>query len=164
MSYAALATAEIIDSSAEHKRWKPAPHADTPVPIHILLAEDDESDITLTKYALDGAEIDYELHTLSSGAEVIPYLRGQGRYRDEPKPQLLMLDLSMPGKDGFEILADLSDKPECFGDLPIVILTGDKHSSFLKKSYGLNISAYLTKPCTAEKIQSAFAAIRNTKT
>lgn len=155
MPYAALATTEPTPYSDEQKMRPPALHPANAAPMHILLAEDDASDIMLTECALDAANIDYALYTLTSGTEVMPYLRRQGRYHGEPQPQLLMLDLSMPGKDGFEVLAELSTKPERFGHLPIVILTGDTQCAFLKESYGLNIAAYITKPCTAEKIQNA---------
>lgn len=160
MSYAALATADIIHFPDEQRMRSAAACSAASVPIHILLAEVDASDVMLTECALDAANIDYELHTLNAGTQVLPYLQGQGQYCDEPKPQLLVLDLSMPGKDGFEVLADLSAKSERFGNFPIVILTGDKHCAFLKKSYDLNIVAYITKPCTAEKIRNALTAIR----
>lgn len=164
MSHVAFANTEVMGFPVEEKMHAPIFLTTIPDPMHILLAEDDASDIMLTEGALNDANVDYELHTLGNGADVLPYLRGQGKYCDDPKPQLLMLDLSMPGKDGFEVLAELSAKPERFSDLPIIILTGDKHCAFLKNSYNLNIVAYLTKPCSAEKIQRAFAVIRKTKT
>lgn len=159
MAYTTLAVVETMDTPAETGICALASHSSTTDPIHILLAEDEESDVMLTETALDDAHIDYDLHTVNNGAEILPYLRGQGAYCNMPAPEVLMLDLSMPGKDGFEVLAEMSEKSERFGDLPIIILTGDTGSAFLKHSYDLNIAAYLTKPCSAQKIQSAFTAI-----
>jgi CheY-like chemotaxis protein len=134
-----------------------SPHGDSP--LGILLVEDEASDALLAEAALDDADLDYEMRTLQDGQEVLPYLYRQGKYRDERRPDIMFLDLSLPTKDGFEVLADLAEQPGRFGDLPIVILTGDTHCAFLKQSYGLKIAAFLAKPCTAEKINAAMAAI-----
>ncbi len=129
-------------------------HAQT---LQLLLVEDDPSDTALTKIALDASGTAYKLHTLSSGADVLPYMT------EWRKPDILLLDLSLPGKDGFEVLAELSSQPSRFGSVSIVILTGDTHCAFLTHSYGLNIAAYLTKPCTCDKIRSALVAVNRQK-
>jgi len=130
------------------------------VPLDILLVEDEASDALLTEHALMDARVECTLHVLEDGQWVLPYLRRQGQYRRERTPDLLLLDLSLPGKDGFELLADLAEQSATFRDLPIVILTGDTHCAFLRRSYGLNIAAYLIKPCTPAKINAALGAIR----
>lgn len=128
-------------------------------PFHILLVEDDSSDIMLTEMALDATGVDYDLHTLHRGDEVLPYLRHQGKYEAMPRPDLLMLDLSLPIKDGFEVLAELGGLSERFGEMPIIILTGDTSSSFLKGSHDLNVAAYLTKPCSIRALRNTLARI-----
>lgn len=134
--------------------------ASRPEPMNILLVEDDASDVMLAEIALEAARLEYDLFTLADGAEVMPYISKHGKYRDEPRPDMVMLDLSLPRMDGFEVLAQLASQRRRFGDLPIIILTGDTHSAFLKSSYGLNIAAYLTKPCSAKKMREAVAAAR----
>lgn len=129
-------------------------------PFNILLVEDDASDVMLAEIALDATQLDYELHTLPNGSEVLSYLCGRGKYGDKPRPDVMMLDLSLPTKDGFEVLAELSENPQRHGNLPIVILTGDTHSAFLRASYGLNIAAYVIKPCSASKIRDAMLRVQ----
>ena len=137
----------------------PSTHAPFPrtaiAPVDILLVEDEDSDVMLTEISLLSARVKYNLHRLSSGRDVIPYLFSAGKYQNAKKPAILMLDLSLPDKDGFEILAELAAMPERIKKLPIIILTADSHSMFLKHSYNLNIVAYLSKPCTAEKMRAA---------
>lgn len=146
MPYAARTASEVLTFPAEY-----APRARTRRPpsaaIRILLVEDDASDALLTEVALDGVELEYDLCTLQDGAEVVPYLQGG------PLPDMLLLDLSLPGMDGFGILSQLADwatGSERFRELPIVILTGDAHCAFLKHCHGLNIIAYLTKTLPAQ--------------
>jgi CheY-like chemotaxis protein len=151
------ATSNVTSPHTRHPRLGIA----ATTPIHILLAEDDASDVMLTESALDAAAPDCYLHTLRNGADVLPYLSGQGKYRGQPRADMLMLDLSLPGKDGFEVLAELAARSERYGDLPIVILTGDRQCAFLSGSCELNIAAYLTKPCSPEKMQQVMTAIRD---
>ena len=162
MPYAAVKLAE-TPATSEFRLRDSLRHILPDSPLRILLVEDDFSDIMLTEIALDATHVDYELHTLGNGADVIPYLRGQRKYQGEPNPDILMLDLSLPSKDGFEILAELSINAERYRNLPIIILTGDTHCAFLKTSYDLNIAEYLTKPCTSEKIERAIIAINKHK-
>jgi len=129
-------------------------------PLAILLVEDEASDRVLAKAAFDTAGLACEIQTLQDGREVLPYLQRQGKYSDTCMPDVMFLDLSLPAKDGFEVLADLAEQPTRFGHLPIVILTGDTHCAFLKHSCDLTIAAYVTKPCTAEKISAALADIQ----
>lgn len=128
-------------------------------PLNILLVEDDDSDVTLTETALDAMNMDYNLYILRNGTEVLPYLYRQGKYYNKLKPDVLLLDLSLPTKDGFEVLAELASHDDSFHDIPIIILTGDTHSAFLKHSYELNVVGYFTKPCSAEKINNMLMMI-----
>ena len=93
------------------------------MPIQILLAEDAESDIMLTECALDETYIPHQLHTVGSGTDVLRYLRHDGEFADKPAPDLILLDLTMPQKDGFEVLAELTQEA-AFARIPIIILTG----------------------------------------
>ncbi len=149
----ALHTAKDIVTASELARY-----ADSP--LDILLVEDDASDRMLIEMSLDDAHVKYAMHALKDGQAVLPYLHRKGKYCDEGIPDIMFLDLSLPTKDGFEVLADLAEHSAYFSDLPIVILTGDTRCAFLTHSYGLKVAAYITKPCTPEKISAALAAIQ----
>lgn len=129
----------------------------------ILLVEDDASDAMLTEIALDNAEIEYSMRVLKSGSDVLPYLHHERKYYGGRMPDMMLLDLSLPSMDGFEVLAKLAEQQHYFGELPIVILTGDTRCTFLKRSFGLTIAAYLTKPCSPHKIRKVFDAINRTR-
>ena len=166
MSYAALNVTRAIAAPAEKPIYPRLYNINRSAAIRILLVEDDASDIMLTKIALDAAGMDYNLCTLKNGEEVVPYLRRQLKNRDGHIPDVLLLDLSLPEVDGFEILSTLAEMSvisERISTLPIVILTGDTHCAFLKRCYGLNIMEYLTKPCSAEKIHNLMNALRRNK-
>lgn len=136
--------------------------ADTAQPLSILLVEDDASDALLTEIALDDAGMDYQMHILRSGTEVAPYLRSQCGH-GKHLPDLLILDLSLPSMDGFEVLSQLAElavSSTAFSELPIIILTGDSSSYFLKHCYGLHIIAFLVKPCSPKRIYEAMSRLR----
>jgi len=154
MSYASLRFSKGNDRAPQQRNSSQVSDRQLATPLNILLVEDDASDVMLAEISLDAAKLNFNLFTLNNGAGVLPYLQQKGHYSYMPRPDVLMLDLSLPNKDGFEILAELAET-KCYSQLPIVILTGDKHCSFLKDSYDLNIVAYLTKPCSADKIRGA---------
>lgn len=150
-----LAPNEQLDSYEDHQRLLDDNTVD------ILLVEDEQSDVMLTRIALDAAEIPYELHTLEKGEDVMPYLDHEGLYADESTPDLVMLDLGLPHMDGFEVLAELAANTRPYRNIPIVILTGMEHFEYLQKSYHLWIAAYLTKPCTSEQIREVVECVRH---
>jgi CheY-like chemotaxis protein len=126
---------------------------------NILLVEDDPSDAMLTEIALNGAAIRHTTHTAANGNEALECLKG-GIERNLMPPDIVFLDLSLPDKDGFEILAEIAAMPLRYRSLPFVILTGSDHYQYITHTYDLWMPAYLTKPCTSEKLQEAFEAVR----
>lgn len=132
------------------------------VPLNILLAEDDESDATLTGYALDETYIPHELHVIKSGDEVLAYLRKQAPFEHATKPDLVLLDLSLPQKDGFEVLAELTQEA-AFAHIPIIILTGAEHYRHILHSYSLWLSDYVHKPCSPDKLLEVFGKLHSPK-
>lgn len=129
-------------------------------PLDILLAEDDPSDVMLTENALERTSLDYNLHTVTSGNEVIPYLRHEGKYHDEPLPDLILLDLSLPHMDGYQIMDELRGD-DTFRTIPIIILTGDAHPRDELRSDSLWLSDYVTKPATREKILESLGRLHS---
>ncbi|MDX2003584.1 MAG: response regulator [Chitinophagales bacterium] len=118
-------------------------------PITILMADDDEDDKMLTKEALTENRLANDLHFVQDGEELMDYLKQQGKFSDKnaPKPDLILLDLNMPRKDGREALREIKSNPE-FKRIPVVILTTSKAEEDIIKSYDLGVNSFITKPVT----------------
>jgi chemotaxis family two-component system response regulator Rcp1 len=114
-------------------------------PIEILLAEDNPGDVRLTEKAFEQGNVLNNLHVVTDGVEAMKYLRQEGEYADQPRPDLFLLDLNMPRKDGQEVLDDIKDDPE-LRRIPVVILTSSEAEEDILGSYDLHANAYLTKP------------------
>jgi CheY-like chemotaxis protein len=114
-------------------------------PVEILLAEDNPGDVKLTRKALEKGRLANNLHVVNDGVETMQFLRGEGPYRETPRPDLVLLDLNMPRKDGREVLEEIKGS----GDLkriPVVVLTSSEAEEDVIKSYERHANAYLTKP------------------
>ena len=114
----------------------------------ILLAEDDENDIDLIRRAFAEVRFTNPLHVVHDGEEVITYLKGEGKYADRdnyPLPALLLLDLKMPRKDGFEVLKWIRQQPELKA-LRVVVLTASDHIQDANLAYQLGANSFLVKP------------------
>lgn len=114
-------------------------------PVDILLVEDTPSDVRLTREALKEAKVMNTLHVVGDGVEAMEFLRRQGRYANSPRPDLVLLDLNMPRKDGREVLAEIKGDPN-LKQIPVVILTTSKAEEDILKSYNLFANAYVSKP------------------
>jgi len=113
--------------------------------VEVLLAEDNPGDVMLTKKALKRGKLANNLHVVTDGVEALDYLRQNGEYEDVPRPDLILLDLNMPRKDGQDVLKELKDDDE-LRTIPVVVLTSSESEEDIAKSYELNANAYLTKP------------------
>jgi two-component system, chemotaxis family, response regulator Rcp1 len=114
-------------------------------PIEILLVEDSPSDVALTIEALKSGKIGNNLNRVADGVEAIEYLRQQGRFAKSPRPDLIMLDLNLPKKDGREVLRELKRDPS-LKHIPIIVLTTSRSDKDVLQSYELNANCYITKP------------------
>jgi CheY-like chemotaxis protein len=113
--------------------------------IDILLVEDDEGDVLMTREAFEHHKIQNRLHVVNDGEKALQFLRRQGPYGDAPRPGLILLDLNLPRKDGLEVLADLKADPElCV--IPVVVLTTSEAEEDILRSYSLHANAYVSKP------------------
>ena len=111
----------------------------------ILLVEDNEDDVFLTREAFDAASLRVNLHHVDNGLKCMQYLRREGPYLDAPTPDLILLDMHMPLMDGYEVLAEIvKDKQLCH--LPVVVLTTSYEAADIRKMYGLRCNSYITKP------------------
>ncbi len=129
-------------------------------PIDILLVEDDPSDVMLAECALTETYIRYRLHTVQSGADVLPYLRREPPFSEAVTPDVILLDLSLPHKDGFAVLAELTQAALTAG-IPIIILTGSESDRYVLKAYDLWLSDYVAKPCSSEKLLESFGKLHS---
>ena len=114
-------------------------------PIEILLAEDNPGDVKLTEKALEQGNIINNLHVVNDGVEAMAYLQQEGEFADAVRPDLVLLDLNMPKKDGRDVLEEMREYPE-LRRIPVVVLTSSEAEEDVVKSYELNANAYLTKP------------------
>ena len=113
--------------------------------IDILLVEDDEGDVLMTREAFEYHKIRNRLHVVNDGEKALQFLRRTGPYVDAPRPGLILLDLNLPRKDGMEVLADLKADPElCV--IPVVVLTTSEAEEDILRSYSLHANAYVSKP------------------
>jgi two-component system, chemotaxis family, response regulator Rcp1 len=114
-------------------------------PIHILMIEDNEGDVFLTMEALKTAKVTNCVHVAHDGVEAVEYLRRQGKHAAAQRPDLILLDLNLPRKDGREVLAEIKPDPElCM--IPVVVLTSSSAEQDVVKSYGLHANCYIVKP------------------
>jgi CheY-like chemotaxis protein len=120
-------------------------HAEDGRPVEILLADDNEGDARLALEAMRDAKVYNRLHHVLDGVEAMAFLRRQGRYADVPRPDLILLDLNMPKKDGREVLAEVKGDPD-LKRIPVVILTISKEEEDILRTYNLHANCYITKP------------------
>ena len=122
--------------------------------IHIHMCDDDPDDRLLFQDALDEAGMLNQISFTEDGQDLIDFLSRQGKYADmtsEPLPDLILLDLNMPRKDGREALAEIKSS-EKFRTIPVVILTTSKADEDIFRSYNLGANSFITKPVTFEKL------------
>jgi two-component system response regulator len=113
--------------------------------IEILLVEDSPTDILMTREALEQAKLINRLHVVEDGAEALAFLHRQGQHAAVPRPDLILLDLNLPKKNGQEVLAELK-ADEVLKLIPVVILTTSKAEEDIVKAYGLHANCYISKP------------------
>jgi CheY-like chemotaxis protein len=119
-------------------------------PVEILLVEDNPGDVRLTMEALKEAKMRNRLHVAADGEQALAYLRREGAYADAPRPDLMLLDLNLPKKDGREVLAEIKADP-ALRTIPVVILTTSRAEQDILASYNLHANCYVTKPVDLEK-------------
>jgi len=114
-------------------------------PIEILLVEDNPADIRLAKEALRDGKVMNNLSVVTDGVEALNFMSQTGKYSDAPLPELILLDLNLPKKNGLEVLQSLKADPE-LKKIPVVILTTSKAEEDIVKGYNLYANCYITKP------------------
>ena len=119
-------------------------------PIEVLLVEDDEGDVLMTREALEEGKVLNRLNVVGDGVEAVSYLRRDGDYSDAVRPDLVLLDLNLPKRDGRQVLEEIKDDPD-LRRIPIVVLTTSEAEEDVLRSYDLHANAYVTKPVDFER-------------
>jgi chemotaxis family two-component system response regulator Rcp1 len=135
-------------------------HAERMQPVEILLVEDNPGDVRLTIEALRDGKVRNHLNVVTDGVEALLYLRRQGRYAAAARPDLILLDLNLPRKDGREVLAEIKADPH-LRSIPVVILTTSQADQDILKSYELNANCYITKPVDLDQFISVVRSIED---
>src|SRR5438477_1220351 len=119
-------------------------------PIDILLVEDNPGDVRLTIEGLKEGKVRNKLHVARDGVEALAFLRQEGEFADAVRPDLILLDLNLPRKDGREVLADIKADPD-LKTIPVVVLTTSRADQDVLQSYQLQANCYITKPVDLEQ-------------
>jgi two-component system, chemotaxis family, response regulator Rcp1 len=129
-------------------------------PIELLLVEDSEPDVRLTIEALREAKVKNRLWVVDDGVEALEFLRRQGRHADAPRPDLILLDLNLPRKDGRQVLKEIKgdDSLKC---IPVVVLTTSKSEEDVLRAYELHANCYITKPVDFNRFMEVVKSIEN---
>jgi CheY-like chemotaxis protein len=129
-------------------------------PVEILLVEDNLGDARLTQEALKEGKIRNNLHHAKDGVEALAFLRREGGYASAPTPDIVLLDLNLPKKDGRQVLAEMK-ADEALKTIPVVVLTTSEAEQDILRSYELHANCYVTKPVDLEKFISIVRAIED---
>jgi two-component system, chemotaxis family, response regulator Rcp1 len=128
--------------------------------IQVLLVEDNPGDVRLTKEALKEGKLLNQLTVVGDGVEALSFLRRQGIYADAPQPELILLDLNLPKKDGREVLAEIKADPN-LRRIPVVVLTTSSSEEDILKIYDLHANCYITKPVDLEQFMGVVKSIED---
>ncbi len=129
-------------------------------PIEILLVEDNPGDIRLTREALRDGKIYNNLYVARDGVEAMAFLRKTDQYTQAPRPDLILLDLNLPRKDGHEVLAEVKTD-ENLRRIPVVILTTSQAEEDIIKTYDLHVNCYITKPVDLDQFVKIVKSIED---
>ena len=128
--------------------------------IEILLVEDNPGDARLTQEAFRESKVANNLHVVSDGALAMEFLRRQGPYAKAPRPDIVLLDLNLPKKDGRQVLVEMKSDPE-LKSIPTVVLTTSEAEQDIVQSYQLHANCYLTKPVDLDKFLKIIRCIED---
>ncbi|MDH3600511.1 MAG: response regulator [Candidatus Tectomicrobia bacterium] len=128
--------------------------------IHVLLVEDDPGDVMLTKKILEDVKIALRLDVVNDGVEAMAYLRREAPYAEATRPDLVLLDLNMPKKDGCAVLKELQ-QDTALRSIPVVVLTTSDSDSDVERAYDLGANCYITKPVGLDQFAKAICGIED---
>jgi len=127
-------------------------------PVDVLLVEDDEGDVLMTKEAFEFYKVNNPLHVVSDGEQALAFVRRTGPFAGAPRPGLILLDVNLPRVSGLEVLAGLKRDPELLS-IPVVMLTTSRAEEDILRSYQLHANAFVSKPLDFEQFIAAIRQI-----
>lgn len=139
-------------TNADAERWEQV--------VEILLIEDNEGDVRLTREALKDGRLRNRLNVVSDGEQALTYLRRQAPFEDAPRPDLILLDLNLPRLDGREVLAAVKNDPQ-LKQIPVCVLTSSRAERDLLRAYDLHANCFITKPVEFEEFMHVVRSIEN---
>src|SRR6202162_5091871 len=128
--------------------------------LEVLLVEDSPGDVRLTREALKDAKVHINLHVAQDGADAMAFLKREGKHANVPRPDLILLDLNLPKKDGREVLAEIKES-EALKSIPVVILNTSASDADILRGYRLHANCYITKPVGLEGFLEVVKSIDN---
>ena len=126
--------------------------------VDVLLVEDNPGDVRLTKEALREAKFRNRLNVVTDGEEAMAYLRREGKYAEASRPDLILLDLNLPRKDGREVLSEIKADPE-LRRIPVVVVTSSKAEEDVVRTYDLHANCFVTKPVGLEEFMHVVRSV-----
>jgi CheY-like chemotaxis protein len=130
----------------------------SPKPVEILLVEDNPMDVIVTREALNEGKVCNNLSVVQDGEEAIDFLRRKGVYADAPRPDVILLDLNLPKKDGREVLLEIKNDP-ALQEIPVIVLTTSKAEEDVLQSYQLHANCFITKPVDLDQFTTVIRQI-----
>ena len=130
------------------------------MPVCILMVEDNEGDVLLTTEALREAKVVTDLHVVRDGVEAVDYLYRRGPYSAAPRPDLILLDLNLPRRDGRQVLAEIKEDPN-LRHIPVVVLTSSSAEQDIVRAYDLHANCYIVKPVDLSSLIEVVKSIEN---
>ncbi len=128
--------------------------------IRILLVEDNQADIYLTKEALKESDVQVELHVVEDGVKASNFLLKKAPFESAITPDLILLDLKLPIKDGIEVLEEIRQTP-ALKRIPVVVLTSSEHEKDISRTFSLDATCYMTKPIESEELISTIKLVNS---
>lgn len=128
--------------------------------VHILLVEDSPGDARLILEAFKESKLKTQISVVTDGVEAMSYLRREGRYSDATRPDIMLLDLNLPRKDGRELLEEIKNDPD-FKAIPVLVLTTSNSQDDILGSYERHANSYITKPADMDEFMEAVRSVEN---
>jgi two-component system response regulator len=130
------------------------------LPLSVLLVEDNPVEVELTREVLEECKITVDMHDVHNGIDALSYLRREGKFVNARKPDLVLLDLNLPGMDGRDVLKTIK-QDEALKNIPVLILTTSKDQNDISKTYNLGANCYIPKPVGFNEFSNVIQSIEN---
>ncbi len=135
-------------------------HETRVAPVEVLLVEDNPADVRLTQETLKEEKLNNKLSVVKDGVEALAFLRREGQYADAARPDLILLDLNLPRKDGREVLAEIKNDP-ALRTIPVVVLTISEAEKDILQTYNLHANCYIVKPLDLNQFAAVVKSIQD---